>query len=93
MYVTICTLKVKLDEIDNNFPIEYLNNLYNWWCTCILAYYAIRYTMCHGFRLMKQDFYFWVDFDHFWSENHFFEAAGAVIEIGLSLKPKPHYEF
>ena len=29
MYVTIYTLKVKLDKIDKNFPIEYLNNLYN----------------------------------------------------------------
>ncbi len=26
---------------------------------------VISHRVCHGFRLMKQDDYFWVDFDHF----------------------------
>ena len=32
--------------------------------------------MCHGFRLKKQDDYFWVDFDHFSKEHHFFRQLG-----------------
>ena len=30
---------------------------------------------------------FLADFDHFWSEDSFFEAAGALVKISLSLKP------
>ncbi len=43
------------------------------------------YRVCHGFRLMKQDDYFWVDFDHL-------DAAWAELQIGLSLKPNHHWE-
>ena len=32
--------------------------------------------MCHGFRLRERDDYFWVDFDHFWSEHHFARQLG-----------------
>jgi len=35
---------------------------------------------------MKQDDYFWVDFDHFLNEHCFLEAAGAVLKIGSSIK-------
>ncbi len=41
------------------------------------------YRVCHGSRLTKQDDYFWVDFDHFWIERHFFEAARAVVTISI----------
>jgi hypothetical protein len=33
-----------------------------------------------------------VDFDHFYIECCFFEAAGAVVKIGLSLKTNHHKE-
>ena len=33
----------------------------------------------------KQDDYLQVIFEHFWSKRHFFEAAGAVVEICSSL--------
>jgi len=48
--------------------------------------------VCHGFKLTEQDDYFWVNlFDHFnWAL--FLEAAGAVLKIGLSLKPNHHQE-
>jgi hypothetical protein len=35
--------------------------------------------------------FFLVNFDHFWSELHFFVAAGAVAKIGSSLKSN-HYK-
>ncbi len=50
-----------------------------------------RYSVCHGIRLTKQDDYLWVSFNHFWSECHFFRAAGVVGKIDLSLKQNPHY--
>ena len=33
-------------------------------------------TLCHGFRLMMWDDYFWVNFDHFWSKRHFLRQLG-----------------
>jgi len=39
-----------------------------------------------SFRLKKRDNYFWVNFDHFWSKQCFFEAAVVVVKIGTSLK-------
>ena len=44
-----------------------------------LSYYRV----CQGFRLTKQDDYFWVNFDHIWSKR---EAAGAVVKISSSLQ-------
>jgi hypothetical protein len=36
---------------------------------------------------------FWVNFDHFCIERAvFLEAAGAVLKIGLSLKPNYYWE-
>ena len=59
--------------------------------TWLKPFWAIQkhntYRVCHWFRLRKRDDYFWVIFDHFWSKPHFFEADGAVVKIGLSLKP------
>ena len=46
--------------------------------------------MCHAFRLTKRDDYFRVTLDHFWSEHYFYEGAGAVSKIGLSLNPNHH---
>ncbi len=37
----------------------------------------LYYRVSHGFRLTKQDDYFWVDFDHFWSEHHFWGSWGS----------------
>ena len=51
---------------------------------------ALDYRVCHGFRLTKRDDYFWVTFDHFWSKHHFFEAAGALVEISSSLQSSNH---
>jgi len=42
-------------------------------CFCVLRtkiatlinYKLYLYSVCHGFRLMKQDYYFWVNFDYF----------------------------
>jgi len=48
--------------------------------------------VCHGFRLTKCDDWFWVDFDHFWSNCQFFEAAGSAVKIGSSLKPNQHMQ-
>ncbi len=39
-------------------------------------FYRICYSLCHGFRLTKQDNYFWVDFDHFWIEQYFWSQLG-----------------
>ncbi len=45
----------------------------------------------HGFRLVNEDFCANFDnSDHFSIEQHFFEAAGAVVKIGLSIKPNQH---
>ncbi len=49
---------------DLNFDPAYMmdNN-----CTddlAVSAHDTSWYRVCHGFRLMKQDDYFWVDFDH-----------------------------
>jgi len=44
--------------------------------------------VCHGFRLTKQDF--WVDLT---THAVFFEAAGAALKIGLSLKSLHHRKF
>ena len=46
-------------------------------------------SVCHGFRIMNRDDYFWVKYDHFESKLHFFEAVGAVVEIGSEPKTKP----
>ncbi len=34
------------------------------------------YRVCHVFRLTKQDYYFWVDFDHFKIEQYFWRQLG-----------------
>jgi len=34
------------------------------------------YRVCHGLRLMKQEDYFWVNFDHFWIEHYFWRLLG-----------------
>jgi len=41
-------------------------------------------------KLNKSGWFFWVDFDHFWTECCFFEAAEAVTKIGLSVKINNH---
>ena len=62
-----------------------------WWMTALkcLTFNCKElhstYRVCRGYRLMKRDDYFWVNSDHFWSKHHFFEAAGAVVEISSSL--------
>ena len=43
--------------------------------------------MCHGFRLTKQDDYFWVNFDHFWSKYYFLR------QLGQKWKSAEAYEF
>ena len=44
--------------------------------------------VCHGCRLMKWDHYFWVTFDHFWSEHHFLRHVGRS-KNWLEPKTKP----
>jgi len=56
------------------------------WRTSKLGHSSISYRVCHRFRLTNRDDYFRVDFDHFWIECRFLEAAGVVENIGLSLK-------
>ncbi len=48
--------------------------------------------LCHRFRLMKQDEYVLVNFDHFWIKQNFLRLAGAVLKLGSSLKPNHHQE-
>jgi len=50
------------------------------------------YRVCHGLRLTKRVVYFGVDFDNFKPSNVVFEAAGAVLKIGSSLKPNHQWE-
>jgi len=52
----------------------------------------LYYRVCHELRLTKQEDYFWDNFDHFWIEQYFLEAAGTVMKIGSSLKPNHHWE-
>lgn len=47
----------------------------------------VTYKVCHWFRLTSRENYFWVNFDQFWIDCRFFEAAGAVVKIVSSLKP------
>ena len=35
------------------------------------------YRVCHGFRLMKRDDYFWVIFNPFWNEGHYLRQLGS----------------
>jgi len=35
--------------------------------------WKVRYKVCHGFRWMKQDDYFWVNFDHFCIKQYFWK--------------------
>ena len=48
------------------------------------------YRVSHRFRLTTQDDYFWVDFWPLLKRALFFEAAGEVVKIGLSLKLDHH---
>jgi len=43
----------------------------------------LRYRLCHRFRLTKLHDYFWVDFDHFWVEGHFW---GSLEQLFKSVK-------
>ena len=61
-------------------------------CVINLELWEYSWWVCHGFRWTNCDDNFWVNFDHFWSEYHFFEAAGAVAKIGLSLKSNHHWQ-
>ena len=56
-------------------------------------HYFFYYRVCHRFRLTQQDDYFWVNFGPFLKRVSFFEAAGAVLKIDLSLKPNHHVQF
>ncbi len=52
--------------------------------------------VCHGLglRLKKQDALFRVTFEHFWSQYQFLRhAAGALLKVGLSLKPNYYNKF
>ena len=44
------------------------------------------YSVCHAFRLTKQDDYFWVNFDHFWSEHHFLRQLGQLWKSAWAYK-------
>ncbi len=44
--------------------------------------------VCHRFRLTKQDDYFWLNFDQFWSESHIWGRLGNT----LYLKLNHHYK-
>ncbi len=52
--------------------------------------HSVTQSVCHGFRLAKQDCYFWVMFHHFWSNFHFW---GSWSSIKNWLKSKTKLEF
>jgi len=53
---------------------------------------APNYKVWHGFRLTKRDDYFLNQFWPLLNQAVFWVATGAVCKIGLSLKPKHHWE-
>jgi len=48
----------------------------------------VLYRVCHGFRLTTRIAYFWVNFDPFWSEHHFWCSWGSI-ENWLESKIEP----
>ena len=48
-------------------------------CVClVITLIGSIYRVCHGFRFTTRDDYFRVDFDHFWSKQHFLRQQGQL---------------
>jgi len=60
------------------------------WCRSILKDVIAQttYNVCRGLRRTTRDNYFWVTFDHFWSEHHFLKLLRWASSRNW-LKPKP----